>query len=354
MNLRPFFSSIGKSLGNAGKSVGNAFKTGWNNGNIQKGMAITGMTAFGVGLTGAIIHDMKRSNGSIFGGCGCNSFGFGGNMNMYGFSPYNMGIPTMGFNMFGMNSMPNMGMYSSMGMLNNMSSMGCNPYNTQMGNMMAYQWGQQLAMEMQLNTQPGTAFNGLYTTPQQAVELPELNYDDEAVTGADKTSGQKLNDSLDALTNDKGQAIAGKNLKIEGFDSRTDGRGTYKTAISELAKSYLANIDTDNDGLVSEEEFVQFELSKLEEDADDAVKQEAETRARTAFKKLDANNSDSISWHELGGAIATFDTNSGGQDGIIKSEEYSNWSTLIGNKNSNNFDTTYRKNLRSLFGFKKD
>ncbi len=111
------------SFRNVKNSIGNAFKTGWQNGNIQKGMSYTGLAAFGVGMTGSMIHDIKHSK-SIFGGympmCGYNSFGCG--------------------NIFGGNSL----MYGNMFNTNYMGGMNCYP---QVDNTSAFMWGQQLVEE---------------------------------------------------------------------------------------------------------------------------------------------------------------------------------------------------------------
>ena len=99
-------------------NIGNAFKKGWNNGNIQKGLKLTGATAFTVGATGAMVHSLNN-NKSIFGGCchggGFNSFnsfgGFGG-FGGYGcFSSYSM-MDSMSYlnSMYPMPSAPNIGL----------------------------------------------------------------------------------------------------------------------------------------------------------------------------------------------------------------------------------------------------
>ena len=175
-------------------SIGNAFKTGWNNGNIQKGMAITGMAAFGVGMTANLVHDMKRG-GSIFsGGCGCNSFGFGGNM--FGCSPFSMG----GMDMFGgMNMLNGMGNMYGMGGMSNM------------GSMMAYQWGQmlRLQLESQQGMQSGALGlnNGLFGNTGEVTDemldsiVPRHEYNDEEGIISDKTKGQAFDEGTDDLKN---------------------------------------------------------------------------------------------------------------------------------------------------------
>ena len=63
---------------NAGSSIGNAFKTGYNNGNLAKGMAIGGQALFTAGMTSAMMRDMSRE-GSVFGsGCCHHSHGYSG------------------------------------------------------------------------------------------------------------------------------------------------------------------------------------------------------------------------------------------------------------------------------------
>lgn len=359
-------------------SIGNAFKTGWNNGNIQKGMAATGMAAFTVGLTGNMIHDMKHG-GSIFGsGCGCNSFGFGGGMNMFGCNSMNMfGSDPFnmmgGMNMFGMNNMfgGGMDMFGGMGMLNGMGGMfGMNNmygYNNQMGNMMAFQWGQQLAMQQQMQMgamYPGALGlnNGLFGNTGEVTDemldsiVPRHEYNDEEGVISDTTKGQAFDEGTDDLKN-KSDAEA----VVLSDKTLSENKTEYINGLSTTAKSYISSLDSDEDGHISEEEFIEHEVEKaraeLEEKGQEMTEQQ-ETNLRNSlrivFAQMDMNRSGYIDWKEMTSTMATYDA--GGSalgtsrgDGKITASEYKSAQTQLTSANGA-FGKTNWSNYKRLFG----
>ncbi len=345
-------------------SIGNAFKTGWNNGNIQKGMAATGMAAFTVGLTGNMIHDMKHG-GSIFGsGCGCNSFGFGGGMNMFGYNSMNM---------FGMNNMfgGGMDMFGGMGMLNGMGGMfGMNNmygYNNQMGNMMAFQWGQQLAMQQQMQMgamYPGALGlnNGLFGNTGEVTDemldsiVPRHEYNDEEGVISDTTKGQAFDEGTDDLKN-KSDAEA----VVLSDKTLSENKTEYINGLSTTAKSYISSLDSNEDGHISEEEFIEHEVEKAKAELEAkgqemTEQQESNLRnsLRIVFAQMDMNRSGYIDWKEMTSTMATYDA--GGSilgtsrgDGEITASEYKSAQTKLTSANGA-FGKINWRNYTQLFG----
>ncbi len=342
-------------------SIGSAFKTGWNNGNIQKGMAATGMAAFTVGLTGNMIHDMKHS-GSIFGGgCGCNSFGFGGGMNMFGCNSMNMfgnspfSMMGGGMNMFGMNNMyGGMDMYGGMGMLNGMNGMGNN---------MAYQWGQML--RVQLESQQGMYSgmnNGIYNNFEVTDEMldniaPGHDFEDEGgIVVTDTVKGQEFDNGTDALKNESdAEAVVLSETKL------SENRTSYINELSATAKSYISHMDTDENGYVSEDEFIEHEVEKtrteLEENGQEMNEmQETNLRnsLRIVFAQMDLNRSGKVDWKEMTSTMATYDAGgkalgTKGGDGKITASEYKSAQAKLSSANGS-FGKTNWQNYKRLFG----
>ena len=132
----------------------------------------------------------------------------------------------------------------------------------------------------------------------------------------------------------------------------------YRTAVSNLGKSYLANIDStgNSDRKVTAEEFVNYELGKLDANASDQHKTQAKQMALNAFNKIDQNGDGLADWKELAATIATFDTTTdssqtqkASKDSTISVKDFSKWSTLLGQQGTNAFDTTVRNNYKQLF-----
>lgn len=316
-------------------SIGNAFKTGWNNGNIQKGMAATGMAAFTVGLTGNMIHDMKHG-GSIFGsGCGCNSFGFGGNM--FGCSPFSMGgmdmfgsspFSMMGsMNMFGTGNMfsGGMDMFGGMGMLNGMGNMYGMGGMSNMGSMMAYQWGQQLAMQQQM--QMGAMYPGMNNFNYQPKELEALSYSNADAGDIDSSVTTEKGKAFDEGTSALGTDSNADDVTIAAdvTNGRTSDKEKYRTGLSTIAQSYAKEIGGD-DGKIDLTEYVAHEIDSLREQFPNASDEQLETIIKNAFVQMDLNGDGNIDWKEMASTMATYDSagsGSGKLDGKISKTDYS-------------------------------
>lgn len=287
-------------------SIGNAFKTGWNNGNIQKGISATGMAAFTVGMTGSMIHDMKHS-GSIF-GCGCNSFGFGGGMNMFGCNPMMMG---------GINMYSGMNMFGGMSMLNNM---GTNPYNTQMGNMMAYQWGYNLALQQR--AQNPQLYPQYSAYPQQ--ELDPLDYEHGEAPGIPSGVTTEQGEAFDEAINGNGTV----NIVEDITNGRTGDKQTYINKLSTLAQSHTKSIDEygNNDGKVDFDEYFEKEKEGLQAAFPNSSEEQLKAFAERVFLQMDLNGDGNIDWQEMASSIATYDaggSGTGGLDGKISTTDKS-------------------------------
>ena len=332
-------------------SIGNAFKTGWNNGNIQKGMKITGATAFGVGAIGAMAHEMKKNNcGSIFGGCCYGGGMFGG----YGVNPFAM-------NPYGMSPYGLMGagnMFDSMGMLNNCT----NPYLTQAGNQWAYQWGRNIAIQQSMNP----AFSGtsnLYNTELTDEQIdkfaPERN--NQRVV-ADPNADTKLGDAFvegtGALNKDKDAEA----VKLSEDKFSNDNKAGYVSNLGKVAESYIAKIGSN--GTISEDDYIDHEIEIFKTDNPNIELTEvAETflrnKMKLAFAKLDLNRDGEIDKNEMTSALATFDTggrgigSSNAADGKITAAEYKSAHDALEARNTT-FATNNWNNYQQLFGKQDD
>lgn len=316
-------------------SIGNAFKTGWNNGNIAKGVKIAGAAAMTGAIVSAAIDDSKNGR-SIFnmgGGC-CGGGCYGGGV---GVSPYLINNPmdilntpmaqyTYG-NSYG-------GYASNFGMLNSLNSFNnnnyLNPYSYPIMNM--YQ-------------QPTPAAQDLTTNAEYAGDI-DADQDTEA--------GAKLDENLNALTKN-GEAVEGKSANLVDFSDSTDQtklEAEYKTQISELAKSYIANIDKsgNSDKKVTIKEFVDAQLAKLPEDASEAEKEKAKQKAINAFGLLDQNGDGKFDWKEAAAMMRTFDRNSNNKvDGKIQSEDFARYSTALGS-GATELKKMFISDYKHLFG----
>ncbi len=323
-------------------SIGNAFKTGWNNGNIQKGMAATGMAAFTVGLTGNMIHDMKHNRSIFGGGCGCNSFGFGANINMFGCNPMSMG----GMNMYGNTPFSMMGggmdMFGGMGMLNGMNGMG---------NMMAFQWGQQLVMQQMM--QQGTMYPGLNMNNfnYQQKELEPLSYSNadagEVASSVTTEKGEEFDERTTALGTD----INADDVTIaeDVKNGRTSDKEKYITNISAIAQSHAKQIGGD-DGKIDLDEYIAHEIDSFRKQFPNATDEQLETMIKNAFVQMDLNGDEHIDWKEMASTIATYDaagSGSGKLDGKISKTDYSHTQKILVN---GTFGKANWANYKTLFG----
>lgn len=332
--------------------IGQAFKNGWNNGNLAKGVTALGATAFTVGATGAMIHDLNNNRGccgggSIFSGMfgGCNYpatmgmlsgslYGMGG-MNLMNGYPMAMGMPGA-MNFMGGTQMT-MGMPGSM----NMVGMGLT------GGMDPYEYGRMYMQ--QLNAQnPGNASGGTIA----GVKKQDNEYAGKWSSEQSTEAGKSFDEATQAMVDKDGKVVEGKNFKIT---SNATNEEQYKKDLSELAKSYAAYMEESGNGTVNQEltlqEFVNHELSKLPADATAAEKQEAQKIAQITFARMDLNQDGKADWKEVAATMATFDTDSKGKvDGNISSNDLKRWTDPMIDTTSSAFSDTVIKNYNRLFG----
>lgn len=320
--------------------IGQAFKRGWNNGNLAKGITAAGATAFTVGATGAMIHDLNNNNGccggSIFSGMfggGCN---YPATMGMLSVSLYgmNMGGFPMGYTgMMGM-TMPDAGMMYG-GVMSSPLTGGMDPYT------FGQQYFQQIKAQMPETTTPST---------NTAATKQNNEYAGKWDASQDTTKGQSFETATNGMQDKDGKVVEGKSFTIS---SASDAEG-YRKDVSELAKSYAAHIDNtsgNKDQVLSKEEYIKYELSKLPEDATDEQKQNIKLAAHYAFSKMDLNQDGKADWKEIAATMATFDTNEKGKlDGKFDSKDMSKWSEAMTTQSSATFSQTLIKNYKHLFG----
>ena len=208
--------------------------------------------------------------------------------------------------------------------------------NRQMGNMIAYQYGQSLYQNAMNGASP--SYFG-FLNQNNVTNQMNNEYAGDIDKNQDTSKGKAFDTASDSNFTEISIASA------ESSDK-------YKNDLSELGKSYGALIDSNKDGKVSQKEFVDHELSKLDSNATEAQKQEATYLAMNAFNKVDTNKDGVVDWKELSSVFATFDTSSTDKnslDGKIDKKDFDNWSILMKSSSTNDFDTAMQKNYRSLF-----
>lgn len=299
------------------------------------------LTKMGTGLTqtamtGIALNSMNNCchHQSIFGfGCG-GGFGYGIGMSYgFGITPQMMADP-MGFTW-----LPNpMNMYAQ---------------NNAYGNMIAAQYGASLGLQVRAQAAAKAA-----AYPQlQQLQKTNAEYAGDIDKNQDTSSGK----AFDNATNEMSTNENAKEFTI--IDEYTDPNNKekcaeeYKTALSNLAKSYAADIDNEgnSDRKVTVDEFVNYELKKLDSNATEQHKAQAKQMALNAFNKIDQNGDGLADWKELAAALATFDTSTDStngkatKDGTISAKDFSKWSTLLGQQGTNTFDKTVRNSYKQLF-----
>lgn len=341
-----------------------SIKNGFNNGNIAKWTQVAGQTAFTIGATGALIHGMNNScncQNSIFGG-GCfggnNMNMFGGGFNMFGcgggnwFSPANPYVNPMGI------GFPNY--QNQMNML-----------NVQYGNQLAYNWGWQKGMEARLAAQQQQLAQLQQQSPQF---LPKTNNKYAGDISKDQSTelGKSYDEKAKEMVDEKGKAVSGKSFDIvkggiknigeKGSEERKEAFKQYKEAVTELGKSYLAEMDGtsgDGNGQVTQEEFVEHSLRDLSSKATSDKKQTAKLQAQIAFNRIDQNGDGKLDYKELGAVFATLDGDNNGDnksnfDGVITSEEFEENSKGLYEFENTKFEKLLRKNYNDLYNQKSD
>lgn len=305
----------------------------------------TGMQTAMLGLTYSMMKDSMRG----YGGCCCNSvFGGGyGMMPMYNYGmPYGMGMGMgMGFggNIF---SMPMMGMQNPFMMYNQMYS--------------PMSW-------MQIFKGNSSAF-----TPQK-MNNPRA----EAVSADQDTAhGKKLAQETKAMFDSEGRVISGKEYKFVSDDwmelnNCTDRTAeedavldeSYKNAVMEIAKSYVAEIDKfggrKGDGQITIEEFADYTVANACSDGKKVSNQEEQkmiNAAKVMFNKLDLNKDGVIDWKEMSAMIHAADTeqvdgkgNKGKQNGIISAEDLNILDSELMDANSNQADFKLQNSYNKLY-----
>lgn len=227
--------------------------------------------------------------------------------------------------------------------------------NNAYGNMLAYQYGLNLAA--QSNAQ--IASNMASLQQQQQLQKTNTKYAGDLDKDQETQTGKAFDNATDKMAENKDSSF---NI-LDKYTNPKDEKkcaDEYRAAVSNVAKSYAAEIDNtsgNKDRKVTVEEFVKHEMSKLDKDASDENKAAAKAMAQTAFDKIDINGDGYADWKELAATVATFDTdnetNDKPLDATITSDEYKKWSALMSQQETNEFDTTIRKTYTQLFGDKE-
>lgn len=227
--------------------------------------------------------------------------------------------------------------------------------NNAYGNMLAYQYGLNLAA--QSNAQ--IASNMASLQQQQQLQKTNTKYAGDLDKDQETQTGKAFDNATDKMAENKDSSF---NI-LDKYTNPKDEKkcaDEYRAAVSNVAKSYAAEIDNtsgNKDRKVTVEEFVKHEMSKLDKDASDENKAAAKAMAQTAFDKIDINGDGYADWKELAATVATFDTDNETDkkplDATITSAEYRKWSALMSQQGTNEFDTTIRKTYTQLFGNKE-
>lgn len=227
--------------------------------------------------------------------------------------------------------------------------------NNAYGNMLAYQYGLNLAA--QSNAQ--IASNMASLQQQQQLQKTNTKYAGDLDKDQETKTGKAFDNATDKMAENKDSSF---NI-LDKYTNPKDEKkcaDEYRAAVSNVAKSYAAEIDNtsgNKDRKVTVEEFVKHEMSKLDKAASDENKAAAKAMAQTAFDKIDINGDGYADWKELAATVATFDTDNETDkkplDATITSAEYRKWSALMSQQGTNEFDTTIRKTYTQLFGNKE-
>lgn len=187
---------------------------------------------------------------------------------------------------------------------------------------------------------------------QQQQQTPIVNDAPHADldTNQDGTKGAELSAALDNLNNSTNK----EHTIVTFADTKNPTETEYKEQVSELGKSYVANIDKtsgNGDNFVTAEEFTAFEMKSLSADANETQKTQVRQMAQNAFNRLDLNKDGKLDWKEAAAYIRTMDRdNNGSLDGKITSESSQNSSALLSSPNQNNFEKLMLSDYKTLFG----
>ena len=226
--------------------------------------------------------------------------------------------------------------------------------NNAYGNMIAAQYGASLGDQVRAQA---AAQQAAYPQPQQLQKI-NAEYAGDIDANQETESGRAFDKATDAMkNNDKAKDFS----ILENYTDPNDNKKCaeeYRTAVSNLGKSYLANIDStgNSDRKVTAEEFVNYELGKLDANASNQHKTQTKQMALNAFNKIDQNGDGLADWKELAATIATFDTTTDSSqtqkainDRTINVKDFSKWSALLRQQGTNAFDITVRNNYKQLF-----
>lgn len=348
-------------------TIWQSIATNFKNGNIAKWTKGIGQATFTAGMTGAMMHEMLNGNN----GCGCQGSIFGNRFGMFGGNYYgnNYGM------MFGGNSCcggnwfnPTNPYVNPMGIGMPNPTMQMNTLNTQYANQLAWNWGYQKGVEGKLMAQASNALQAqqleqlkkLQQTQQSQQTLASTNaaYAGDVDKNQSTEKGEALHTALNSMSDKEGNAVKGKSFDIikGGIKSKDKkaGAAEYKSAVSDLGKSYLAYMDKttgNSDGKITLDEFIDFEMQRLDKNATDEQKTKAKLMAQNAFKKIDQNGDGKADWKELAATIATLDSGTDGKlDAKITSTEFATNSETMYSAQDTTFDNAVRKTYTQLFG----
>lgn len=318
--------------------------------NLGNNLMKFGMGTATLGITYAMMKDSMR-------GCGCNSvFGGGFGMPMGGMMGMGMGMP-----MGGLFSNPMM----SMGM-----GMNSNPLLAMNGGGMG-SW-------MSSGINPGM-YNPFGIANQQQKTIQKMNNAkaDAVAQDEDVSLGKALEKATKGMADEKGKPIKGKEFKFVSDEwadlsekkNRTSDENEelveeYKESVEDLARSYLAQIDTNGgnrhgDGYITAAEFADYNLANnspegvVKGSSDEAKYIKA---SQIAFDKLDINKDGVVDWKEMASMIHAVDTeqvtgrgNLGKQNGVISAEDLDAFNTQLMNERDTAADKKLQDSYSSLF-----
>lgn len=338
-------------------TIWQSIATNFRNGNIAKWTKGIGQATFSAGMTGAMMHEMLNNNN----GCGCQGSIFGNSFGMFGGNCYGNS-----YNMFGVNNWfnPTNPYVNPMGIGIPNQTMLMNQMNTQYANQLAFNSGYQKGLEAKLMIQANNAQQAqLLKQVQQQQKQETLTNTNAAYAGdIDKNQsteqGEALHTALNSMSDKEGNAVKGKSFDIikGGIKSKDKkaGAAEYSSAVSDLGKSYLAYMDKttgNSDGKITLDEFIDFEMQRLDKNASDDKKAKAKLMAQNAFKKIDQNGDGKADWKELAATIATLDSGTDGKlDAKITSDEFKENTETLFNAQDTSFDKAVRKTYTQLFG----
>ncbi len=185
------------------------------------------------------------------------------------------------------------------------------------------------------------------------------DHKDEAGVSNDVTT--QKGKEFDEATNNLNSKNA-KDVELSSNQLIKDSNG-YTKDLKGIAESYIKHLDTNNDGYINKDEFVEHELKNIKEEykaegKDMSSEDEAKLKKslEAAYAQMDLNKSDKIDWKEMTSTIATFDSagkilGSKGGDGKISASDYK---TAQNNLTDGKFGIANKANYKQLFSSDKE